>query len=189
MRSPQPTEVIKKKSQASEFLPAILLAAAILLAVFSAYPDYYALTGKQDEYSQAVKEKSEKSAELAKLNAFKEQSATPAFAADIARYAAPFREDAILDSLFTGSNGVLPLSIGIDKGSRMPNGLSQGTVDLTLRAGNQAALMQYFEYLTGESGKKRYVIKSANFPFDSTSPRNGTFQVSVSLGFSHYSPR
>lgn len=71
----------------------------------------------------------------------------------------------------------------------MPNGLSQGSVDLTLRAGNQAALMKYFDYLTGTAGSKRYVIKSTSFPFDSTSPKNGTFQVSVSLGFSHYSPR
>lgn len=190
MRSPQPSEVIKKKSAVSEFVPAVLLAVAILLAIFSAYPDYYALTAKKDEYVQATKEKSEKSAELAKLNSFKTQSATPAFAADIARYAAPFREDTVLESLFIpGSNGVLPLSIGIEKGSRMPNGLSQGSVDLTLRAGNQAALMKYFEYLTGTTGKKRYVIKSTNFAFDSTSPKNGTFQVSVSLGFSHYSPR
>lgn len=116
MRSPQSSEVIKKKSPVTEFVPAVLLAVAILLAVFSAYPDYYALTAKKDELVQANKEKSEKSAELAKLNSFKTQSATPAFAADIARYAAPFREDTVLESLFIpGSNGVLPLSIGIEK--------------------------------------------------------------------------
>lgn len=189
MRSPQPTEVIKQKSGMSEYLPAILLALAILLAVFSAYPDYYALTAKKDEHAQVTKEKAQKTSELATLNSFKEQSATPAFAADLSRYAAPFREDAVLESLFTGPVGVLPLSIGIEKGSKMPNGLSQGTVDLTLRVTSQATLMRYFEYLTGTTGKKRYVIKSVNFPFDSTSPQSAALQVNVTLGFSHYSPR
>lgn len=190
MRSPNSSEVIEKKTKTSEFLPAILLAVSILLAVFSAYPDYYALTAKKDERAQVMKERDEKSAELAKLDSFKTQSATPAFAADIARYAAPFREDELIDSLFVpGASGVLPLSIGIEKGSKMPNGLMQGTLDVTLRAGNQAALMKYYEYLTGTTGKKRFVIKSTNFAFDSTSPKNGTFQVAVTLGFSHYSPR
>lgn len=188
MRSPQPSQTIKK-SALSEYLPAILLAVSILLAVFSAYPDYYALTAKQDEHAQAVKEKTAKQAELTQLNAFKTQSAVPAFAADISRYASPFREDAVLQSLFTRNSGILPLSITLDRGSKMPNGLSQGNVELLLRASSQAALMKYFEYLTGITGTKRYVIKSVNFPFDSTSPKNEPFQVTVSLGFSHYSPR
>ena len=191
MRSPNSSEAVKSNAKVSEFVPAILLAVSILLAVFSAYPDYYALTAKKDEHAQVMKERSDKSAELAKLDSFKTQSATPAFAADIARYAAPFREDELIDSLFAPgfSAGILPLSIGIEKGSKMPNGLMQGTLDVTLRAGNQAALMKYYEFLTGTTGKKRFVIKSTNFSFDSTSPKNGTFQVSVSLGFSHYSPR
>lgn len=189
MRSPQPSQVIKSQSAFSEFAPAVLLAIAILLAVFSAYPDFYALTGKQDEYSQAVKEKTAKSAELAQLNAFKDQSATPAFAADLSRYASPFREDTVLESLFGGPVGIIPLSMGIEKGTKMPSGLSQGNVELTLLATSQATLMKYFEYLTGNTGPKRYVIKSVNFPFDSTSPQSSAFQVTVSLGFSHYSPR
>lgn len=189
MRSPQTSQGTKPRSGIMEFLPAILLAASILLAVFSAYPDYYALTGKKDEYAQVMKEKSEKSAQLATLNGFKTQAATPAFAADLVRYAAPFREDTILSSLFSGPVGVLPLSVGIDKGSKMPSGLSQGSVDLTLRVTSQAMLMRYFEYLTGITGTKRYVIKSVNFPFDSTSSQTTGFQVSVNLGFSHYSSR
>lgn len=189
MRSPQPSEVLKPRSGILEFLPAVFLAGAILLATFSAYPDFYALTAKKDEYAQVVKEKSEKSATLASLNAFKTQSAAPVFAADLARYASPFREDSVLSSLFSGPVGVLPLSIGIDKGSKMPNGLSQGTVDLTLRVTSQSMLMRYFEYLTGTTGSKRYVIKSVSFPFDSSSPQSSGFQVSVNLGFSHYSPR
>ncbi|MDQ1343644.1 MAG: hypothetical protein QG650_364 [Patescibacteria group bacterium] len=191
MRSPQSSETLQKKSAFVEFLPAILLAASILLAVFSAYPDYYSLTAKQDEYAQAAKEKTDKQAELAMLGDFKTQSSVPAFAIEIFRYASPFREDHILESLFSAGNSssVLPLSIGIDRGTKMPNGLSQGNVELALRVTSQTALMKYFEYLTGTSGKKRYVIKAVNFPYDSTMSKSDAFQVTVSLGFSHYSPR
>lgn len=187
MRNVQPPES-RKTAPVPEFLPAILLAAAILVSAFFAYPDYYALTGKRDEYAQAVQERDARSKELSELDALKTKASEPAFAQDLERYAGPYREDAVIESLFAGTtNSVLPISVGLDRGSKLPSGLSQGSVELGLRVGNQAALLRYVTYLTSEQAKKRFVIKSMSFPFDSTSPKIEPFSVSISLGYTHHS--
>lgn len=178
----------RKKVAVPEFLPAVMLAVAIVVSALFAYPDFYTVTAKKDEYVQASNERETKSKELAELNVLKSKASEPIFAEELERYAGPYREDSIITSLFSGlNNGVLPLSIALDRGNKLPNGLSQGSVELGLRVGNQAVLLRYVNYLTSEKAKKRYVIKSMSFPFDSTSPKIEPFNVSISLGFTHHS--
>lgn len=186
MRTEQPRNPSSGPSF-KEFLPTILLAASIVLSAFVAYPGYYSLTAEKETFAAVTKEKASREAELATLDALKTQSSVPAYAADLSRYASAFREDAILASLFGGGTGILPLSIGMEKGTRLPNGLSMADINLTLRATSQASFMKYLEYLTGNSSQKRYVVKTANFPFDSTSPKTEPFQVTVTLGLYYYS--
>lgn len=92
-----------------------------------------------------------------------------------------------MESLFVKAPGIFVLSVGMSKGGKLPNGLSMADVSVTLRAASQTSLLKYLETLTGITGKKRYIIKQATFPFNSSGIQEGTFQVNLSLGMYHFS--
>jgi hypothetical protein len=169
------------------FLPSTLLIAAILIAAFFTYDQYYLLTAKREELRQAENEKTSLGQTLSDLGKLKTQASVPAFAEEISRYASPFREDAVLASLFEKNSGILILSVGMKKGEKLPNGLSMADITVSLRTTSQQALLKYLDALTGITGKKRYVVKQIAFPFDSASASNGPIQVNLSLGLYHSS--
>ena len=104
--------------------------------------------------------------------------------ADLKRYAGDFREDEILDSLFSQNTGVSIQSVSLDRGQKMPNGLSMANVNLGLTVTSKAQLSAFLDYLTAENSPKRYVIKSVDYPFGS-SDMGGS--INLSLGTYYFS--
>ena len=164
-----------------EYLPAVLIAASVAILVFFTYGQYYSLVAAKEGYNLAAEESNTLKGEQESLNALQAQSQTPALQAEIASFAAPYREDAILDSLFPTNPGVLVLSVGLKKGQKLPIGLAETEIPLVIRADNQDVLFKYLAKLTDPAAKKRYVIKSASFPFDSSPSSDATVQASVTL--------
>lgn len=104
---------------------------------------------------------------------------------NIGRYASEFREDTIIDSLFAPINGVSIANIAISKGDKAPNGLSLATISLTLKTQDITTLENFLDYLTNsKTNKKSYIIKSLNFPFDTT--KNEPASVSLELGMYYF---
>lgn len=100
---------------------------------------------------------------------------------DIGRYGSEFREDAILDSLFTPINGVNIANISISKGEKTPNGLSLATIALSFKVQDITTLNRFLDYLTNSKTNKRsYIIRNLNFPLDTT--KNEPVSASMELG-------
>lgn len=104
---------------------------------------------------------------------------------DIERYGADFREDAIYNSIFAPINGISIANITLSKGDKSPNGLSVANIALSVKAQDVMSLSNFLDYLTnGKNNKKSYIIKSLNFPLDTT--KNDPLSVSLELGMYYF---
>jgi len=107
----------------------------------------------------------------------------PEIAGDLKRYAASFREDDVLESLFKNTANVSIQSVSIDKGHKTTNGLSLANVQLAVTVNSKDQLVSFLDYLTSPSNSKRYIIKSIDYPYDLSMPGGS---ANISLGMYYY---
>ncbi len=106
--------------------------------------------------------------------------------AEISRYGGEFREDAILDSIFSPENkGISIANISMSKGEKTANGLSLANISLSFKAQDYYSLNNFLNYLTeGKNNSKSYVIKNFSFPLDTT--KNEAVSASIELGMYYF---
>lgn len=171
----------------SEYVTAILLALTVAILTFFTYDQYYLLTAAKTEEREALAEKGRADSELAALKELQVRSQTPAMKADIERYAAPYREDAILSSLFPSPRGNFAVSVTMAKGQKLPIGLSSTEVGLSVRSNDREAFLEYLRKATDATASKRYFIKRVSFPFDTKGDSSEAFNATVTFGLYYYS--
>lgn len=104
---------------------------------------------------------------------------------DIKRYGSGFREDTILDSLFTPIVGINIANISISKGEKSPNGLSFAGISLSFKAQDITTLSNFLDYLTNKkTNSKSYIIKNLTFPLDTT--KNEPISASIELNMYYF---
>lgn len=89
------------------------------------------------------------------------------------------------------ATGIAPItisSISVDKGSKLPSGLSLGHVNLSLQAPELENIIAYLTYLTTQS-HFAFTLDDISLPLD-TNPENGTvptgYGLTISLGVYYY---
>ena len=107
---------------------------------------------------------------LTSLQAVEKNLKDPTIAGDIQRYASSFREDDILENIFSNTSGVSIQNISMDKGQKTPNGLSLANINLSLMVTSKDQLISFLDYLTSPTNTKRYIIQSVNYPYDPVTP-------------------
>lgn len=159
----------------------LILTLALAIGFFFTRDQYYTYLDNSTTLEQAKKENTDKKTVLDTLNSLKSRIASDeTLKRTIDQFGQSFREDLILDSLFTHMNGVSVASANISKGEKLPNGISIGTVSLSFRVDSITTLNSFLEYLTSDKSNKRYMIKSLSFPLDTT--KFEPFSVSAELG-------
>ncbi|NCP77001.1 hypothetical protein GW819_02885 [Candidatus Gracilibacteria bacterium] len=178
------TTLQNKEDNRKQVISLVFLICSIVIGFFFTLDQGYGYIEKKDTLDATKKEVIEKKTMLEVLqNTTKNIENSVELQNDIARYGSEFREDAIIDSIFTPINGVNIANISMSKGEKTPNGLSLANISLLLKAQDRATLGNYLNYLTSsETNKKSYIIKSLNFPLDTTRDT----PISVNLELSMY---
>jgi|GEM_PF-5736054 len=172
-----------KSPKAPGNIPSLLiLVLSIALAFFFTRSQYYQYMENKDTLASTTQEMQQKKADLEALQIVaKNIEADKAVSDTIERFGGTFREDAILDSLFVPTTGVSISNITMNKGEKLPNGLSEANISLSFQSQDITKLNTFLEYLTsGKTNKKSYVIKNFSFPFDTT--KNEPITSSIELG-------
>lgn len=164
------TNIQDKQKNRNQIISLVLLCLSIVIGFFFTMDQGYGYMEKRDSLDALKKEVDGKKTELEKLQASaKTIENDTELQNDISRYAGEFREDGILDSIFAPINGISIANITMTKGEKSPNGLSAATISLALKAQDTNALNNFLNYLTNsKTNKKAYIIKSLNFPLDTT---------------------
>ncbi|HRI36606.1 MAG TPA: hypothetical protein PK765_06150 [bacterium] len=165
-------------------LTTIIAIVTLGLLYFVTWNEYDRYLASGDRLAMLQSRKAERMEAQQKLEAIRDEVATPDVRADLVRYAGAFREDELYDHLFEGSRDLKIGSVSLAKGSQLPNGLSFGTVSLNFETPDIPALNRYLEYLTNQNAERRYVIKSVSFPYEPG--MSGPFGVGLSLGLYYY---
>lgn len=163
------------------------LCLSILIGFFFTINQAYSYIENKDTLEAVKKDAAEQKSTLDKLNIIKENIDNDiALQNDISRYGGDFREDSILDSIFSPINtGINITSISMSKGEKTTNGLSLATISLSFKAQDIYTLNKFLDYLTTEkNNSKSYVIKHLNFPFDTT--KNEAVSVGIELGMYYF---
>ncbi len=173
---------VPQKNDKKHIIIALILASILVVVFFT--------QGVVDEYmasSDAIDTASGKlsavTAELANLKKIEAGLGDVKMLEDVKKYAAPFREDEILTAVFEPSIAGSIQNVTISKGQKMPNGLSQADVNVSLTVSTKEQIMTYMQYLTDIKNTKRFVIKSVDYPF-SAGDEGGS--VALQLGVYYY---
>ncbi|EKE30134.1 MAG: hypothetical protein ACD_2C00038G0011 [uncultured bacterium (gcode 4)] len=120
-------------------------------------------------------------AELDSLNKKKNQVSNDKATKDaIAQFASVYREDLILNQIYSKFDWILVHDISMDKWQKLPNGLSMASISINVDAKNIAELNKYLNFLTEETSNIRFVVKSLNLPL-STDNVNTNVSAGLSL--------
>ncbi|MDD2891650.1 MAG: hypothetical protein PHQ95_01675 [Candidatus Gracilibacteria bacterium] len=180
------TTLQNKEKNNKQMLSLIFLSLSIVIGFFFTMDQGYTYMENKDMLETTRQEVSEKKLSLEQLqNMAKNIESNIELQDDLGRYGDTFREDTIIDSIFTPVNGINIANITMSKGEKAPNGLSLATISLSLKAQNIATLESFLNYLTNsKTNKKSYIIKSLNFPFDTT--RDSSVSVMMELGMYYF---
>lgn len=180
------TTAQEKEKNKRQMISLVFICLSILIGFFFTMDQGYSYIEKKDTFETTKKELDEKKSTLVKLqNLEKSIESNTELNNDIERFAGEFREDSIFNSIFATINGINIANISISKGEKSPNGLSIASISLSLKAQDSTALSNFLNYLTNSQvDKKSYIIKSLNFPFDST--KNEPVSVSLELGMYYF---
>ena len=176
------------KKDSTHIVSAILLFVAFCIVFFVTMDTYYTYASTKDSLANILSEKTSKTALLESLNTLKTAATDPKNTGDIERYTGQYHEDEFLSVLLANTPNISISSVSLDKGEKLPSGLSKANFTLAFQAGNEATLEQFLDTLTSANARKRFQIKSMSFPFDSSKVSLSTIPVSIQLG-SYYLAR
>jgi len=180
------TTLQNKENNRKQVLSLVFLICSIVIGFFFTLDQGYSYIEKKDTLDATKKEIIEKKSMLEALqNTTKNIENSVELQNDIARYGSEFREDTVIDSIFTPINGVNIANISMTKGEKTPNGLSLANISLSLKAQDRATLGNYLNYLTNsKTNKKSYIIKNLNFPLDTM--KDVPVSVNMELGMYYF---
>lgn len=171
------------QSSKNNILPIVLVLLGLFVGGFFTYDLYYSSVEKSSQLEEAKAVAQDKQQTLDGLNSLKQKAGSQEAQADAMRYAGQYREDQILDSLFAlAGSGVTIGSVSFTEGERLPVGISLATVNVSVQAATLDQFESFIDDLTSENAKRRYLIKSMSFPYDTSS----SLPISASLQLGLY---
>lgn len=184
-----PIPDIKQSSALVRTLPIVLPLVTLLIGVFVTMPIYETRTALALEVSSL---ESVRAAQIAKQDSLKELevlATTPEMQRQFLRYAQPFREDAVFESIFTlARNANLEIeSIGVGPGSRLPSGFSQATISFNVAFDTVAKLKKFIRDVSAQTDairgvpQRAYMINTLSYPYGSTDGAEISFPVDLSF--------
>ena len=176
----------------------ILFAVAILLLVFLARPLFVAYSDTQNQLQVTRSTLSEKEGEYQKILALEAQLQAGGSGATTEltqKIDTDFVESNILEAVmindFTrssalGSPQIVIQNISVDRGAKLPSGISRGSVNLSLTSSSVDTIVSYLTYLT-TSTPYAFSLDTINLPLDTLQATTNTpIQLTVDLGVYYY---
>ncbi len=176
----------------------ILFAVAILLLVFLARPLFVAYSDTQNQLQVTRSTLSEKEGEYQKILALEAQlhaGGSGATTELTQKIDTDFVESNILEAVmindFTrssalGSPQIVIQNISVDRGAKLPSGISRGSVNLSLTSSSVDTIVSYLTYLT-TSTPYAFSLDTINLPLDTLQATTNTpIQLTVDLGVYYY---
>jgi hypothetical protein len=172
----------------------ILFGVALLIGIFGLRPAYATYIEQNVMKQSLEKSYTNLETEYNTLKAIKENMSStlsPEKQARITKLAKPFNTSDIMSTVmlsnYTKSSGGLPAEItlsnvSVTPGKKLPNGLSLGSVSMSMQATSIANIIAYITSLTQES-PYIFTLDSISLPID-TAPEdvaNGGYALSISL--------
>lgn len=175
-----------------------MLGIALLLMVFVLYPKYTTYMDTRIKISsleQSISEKQSKIDEIKKMQALFAGTGSNDIKSKVQKYNQKFDSSNIMEAFmlnkYTESSFLSPASIkigniSIDKGRKLPSGLSLASVALTVTADNADQVIDYITYMTTESSLA-VTIDNIVLPLDTLKkPQDITTSLSLSLSLGVY---
>lgn len=177
----------------------IILGLALFLITLVLYPAYISYTDKRIEIVSLEKTQQEKQTKIDEINKIRDlfsQTGSSDIKAKVQKYNHTFVPSDIMEIVmvnkFTKFSELTPAQVNIwgisvDKGRKLPSGLSLGSVSLTISADNSDQIIDYITYLTTES-PLAFTIDSISLPLDTiVLPQDSTgLSINISLGVYYY---
>ncbi|MFA6090692.1 MAG: hypothetical protein WC774_02855 [Candidatus Gracilibacteria bacterium] len=170
-----------------QIIAIILLCLSILIGFFFTIDQGYGYIEHKDTLNLAQKDVIAQKDTLDKLQIMKDNiEKDSTLQTEISRYGGEFREDTILDSIFSPANaGISIANISMSKGEKTANGLSLANISLSFKAQDTYTLSTFLNYLTeGKNNSKSYIIKNFSFPLDTT--KNEAVSASIELSMYYF---
>lgn len=192
---------MSKFSKNNTYAP-LILGIAILWAIFWCVPTFNTYSQNQTELTTVQQQKEQKQSEENLLNTLKEKNENNPF---IEKVSKKFVESEILNAVmindFTQSKWVqirprITISnIALDRGSKLPNGIFQGRVTITVSSDSVPPIVDYLNYLTTAT-PFAFTLTDISLPIDtskegiaslsSLSTTSQTVTVPVTLGVYYF---
>lgn len=177
----------------------IMIGLSILLIILVLYPIYTDYMDKTIEVNSLEKTKSEKQVTIDKIKAMQAQFASSGSSDlkdTVKKYSRPFNTSDVMEAVainsFTKSSTLTPASIrigniSVDKGKKLPNGLSLWNVSVSITGDTPDQIVEYITYLTTGS-PFAFTIDSISLPIDTADLAQDatTTTLSLSLWFYYY---
>ncbi|EKE28572.1 MAG: hypothetical protein ACD_3C00043G0011 [uncultured bacterium (gcode 4)] len=181
----QNNPLYKNADKKSMYATIILL--VTIISTFLITSNLYATyTSSKEEKSSLDSRTESLKSELDALNKKKDQvSNDTATKAAISQFAWDYREDIILNQIYSKFDWIIVHDINMDKWQKLPSWLNMANININIDAKNIAELNKYLNYLTQESSSIRFVIKSASFPMNSENT-NSSVSTWLNLGMYYF---
>lgn len=166
-----------------------ILAFALLFFLFVVRPQYENMIVASDEKVSTEKQLIDLREKHSQIDIIKKKLQEEAGVKNnIAKYAPLYNEHEIINEIFPAIYGVnnVITSIGFDRGSKTPTGLSYGRINLSLTTDNVTSLNRFLSNLTSTVSKRAFVIESISFPLDTAVATS--LPVALTIGM-YYLPR
>ncbi len=172
----------------------------LVLISRSVFADYVASSAQVSALETKAKEKENELKILSDLQAqFSDSKVESALKKKISRYNKTFNEADIMEMMMVkppqlrantdGTYNLMVSAFGVDKGKKLPNGLSLASVNISLQARDVDTLVDYITYLTNQDSETAFTIDSITLPIDTNPDETksiGGINMSLSLGMYYY---
>jgi hypothetical protein len=178
----------------------ILLGISVLIGIGILRPVYSSYLDTSIQYKNQLNLKEQKQKELDTLNAFRESFLASGATSDIQQKIKKIDQKwdaanvmaAITMNDFTRGTAISPAriavgSISVNKGSKLVNGLSLGSVNFSVSALTVEDLITFITYLsTSQDSKFVFTIDGISLPLDTGLTDDTSTQISLSLSLGVY---
>lgn len=175
-----------KKAETSSIIASILIMATIMIIFFFTSSEYSIYVEKTEESKSLQTRLDWLKKELASLNEKKSKVKNDAWTQkSISQLAGIYREDQILNQIYVPTDWISVHDINMDKWQKLPNWLSLANISISVDAKWIDDLNKYIDYLTSNSWKVRFVIKSFSVPIN-TENLDSAIAANLNLGMYYY---
>jgi hypothetical protein len=170
---------------------------SIILIVLVIYPMYINYTDTKVVISTLEKTKAEKLKKIEEITAMQRiftESGSSDIKSKVQKYNHPYNTSNILEAVmvnkYTKSTDLSPSSVNIgtvsvDKGKKLPSGLSLANVSIVVSAESPDQIIEYITYLTTESSFA-FTLDNISLPLDTASLAQDSKSLSLALSLGVY---